>query len=183
MGRKKIEVNKGQRFEMLTVIGEVEPHISPCGIPHRKFLFQCDCGNTKEMRLDNLRRGRSKSCGCYNIKKVKQRVITHGLSQHYLYNTWKLMKQRCYNPNQISYYRYGGRGIKVCYRWRYSFPNFLKDMGDRPEGYTLERKNKDGDYTPDNCKWADDTEQANNRNPWGTLKKKKNPNQTQLTFV
>ena len=172
MGRK-IEVNKGDRYNMLTIIKEVEK------VNGRRFMVQCDCGNVKEVDFNHMRHSIIKSCGCYRQKQFKEVITKHNLRNHYLYPTYNTMKQRCYNPNRRDYYLYGGRGITVCERWLNSFANFLEDMGDRPEGYSIERKNKDGNYEPDNCKWADDTEQANNRRPWGTAK---NPNQTQLIF-
>ncbi len=79
------------------------------------------------------------------------------------YNSWALMKSRCFNPKSPKYPIYGARGIKVCERWRDSFPNFLSDMGEKPRGTTLERKNVNGDYTPKNCEWATPKKQANNK--------------------
>lgn len=82
------------------------------------------------------------------------------------------MKNRCYCETSPDYKEYGGRGIKVCDRWLESFENFLADMGERPEGKTLDRRENDGDYTPENCRWATAKEQANNRRPPRTVTKK-----------
>lgn len=93
-----------------------------------------------------------------------------GSSNHPLYSTWSSMKTRCYNQKEKTYKNYGSRGIKVCDRWLHSFANFLEDMGERPEKMTLDRINNDGDYSPDNCRWADGTTQNFNKRP---LKKNK----------
>lgn len=83
--------------------------------------------------------------------------------KHELYNAWSCMKQRCYNPKHISYKYYGGVGVEVCERWRESFESFLEDMGERPPGHTLDRKDTRGDYSPDNCRWATAYQQNSNR--------------------
>lgn len=86
----------------------------------------------------------------------------HGLSRSSEYAIWAQMKHRCYNPNNPAYKRYGGRGIQVCERWRDSFIAFYKDMGLRPEGLTLERRDNDGNYESSNCKWVTMKEQRRN---------------------
>lgn len=88
---------------------------------------------------------------------------THGKTNTPEFEAWCGMRKRCNNPKHQFYYRYGGRGIVVCDRWVNSFVNFLEDMGKRPEGLTLERINNNGNYGPDNCKWATWTEQARNK--------------------
>lgn len=84
-------------------------------------------------------------------------------STHPLYRTWQDMKRRCYNKNRPEYKNYGGRGIKVCKRWLENFWNFVNDMGEKPEGYSLERKNNDKGYYPSNCKWASRKDQNSNK--------------------
>lgn len=85
------------------------------------------------------------------------------------YGVWSHMKQRCYNPTRKDYRLYGGRGITVCDRWRNSFANFYKDMGDRPKGLSLDRIDSDQDYHPNNCRWADYSTQMHNRRAYNEL--------------
>lgn len=100
----------------------------------------------------------SKSCGAHASKNKR-----HGLTDTIEHRAWARIRRRCYSPNYHNYHYYGGRGIRVCERWD-SFENFLADMGPRPgKGYSIERINNDGDYGPDNCKWATALEQSRNR--------------------
>lgn len=97
-------------------------------------------------------------------EQLAERNKTHGLSREHAatYKVWKDMRARCYNPNNSEYQNYGGRGIAVCDWWS-SFANFYADMGDRPDGLTVERKDVDGHYEPANCTWATRSQQANNK--------------------
>jgi hypothetical protein len=126
------------------------------------WLCKCACGNEKLVQKSNLESGRTKSCGCEKGERISQRRLTHGLTRTRVHTIWTDMKQRCLNPNAPDYPRYGGRGIKLCQAW-HSFDYFYEDMGEPPEGTTLNRINNDGDYEPGNCEWAAAEIQQNNR--------------------
>lgn len=128
----------------------------------RIVLGRCSCGNEKEFRLDHLKRKMNHSCGCKLGGRLARHGHTVGGKASRAYRTWVGIHTRCSNPNTKSYKNYGGRGIKVCSRWSI-FENFYHDMGDPPDGLTLDRINNDDGYSPDNCRWADWVTQANNR--------------------
>lgn len=132
----------------------------PCG--HSAWNCACDCGKLVTIRTEPLTSGRTQSCGCTRIEKLVSRR-THGLSKSRTYRIWKAMKTRCCNPNTNDWNDYGGRGIAVCERWTNSFENFLADMGECPTTkHSIDRINNEGNYCPENCRWATTKEQTRN---------------------
>lgn len=134
----------------------------------------CKCGTYKVIKGSSLGKA-TKSCGCLQrevaAKIIRKQSITHGKTNTSTYRSWLKMRQRCYDKNNNRYETHGARGIKVCKRWKNSFQNFLDDMGVRPSGTSLDRKNNSKGYCKDNCRWATPKEQANNRRKRSCWKK------------
>lgn len=128
-----------------------------CGKMTSLWLCRCECGNEKEILAKYL--NHPPVCSCLINKKSKP--VKHGKCGSRAYNSWSEMKARCLNKNFVKYEYYGGRGIKICDRWL-KFENFYEDMGDPPEGMSLDRKDNNKGYFKDNCRWATDYQQANN---------------------
>lgn len=146
----------GTQFSRLTV---TSPHWRDDH--HCKWVqCKCTCGGTGDFRLSQLVNGTTRSCGCFQREDIAARTVTHGLTNTTEYRIWNAMLQRCTNPKRINYPDYGGRGITVCERWLHSFEAFREDMGPRPDGRTLDRRDNDGNYEPSNCRWSTPKEQC-----------------------
>lgn len=160
----KLKSIAGVRFGRLTAMSRVLT-----GGRHTSWLCVCDCGAEITCLADNLKKGATQSCGCLNDERRRERK-THGHTQTKTYKTWSCMFTRCYNERDKSFRFYGAKGVRVCERWK-SFENFLADMGERPDGMTLDRIDSAKWYGPDNCRWATIADQQRNRsdNVWCEL--------------
>lgn len=154
-------------------------HVQPSGQKKSKWLCECSCGNLVKVQGGNLRPDHTTSCGCVQKLRTSQARKSHGMSESLTYKSWLSMKERCTCPSSKTYPDYGGSGVTVCDRWLQSFENFLEDMGERPEGTSINRINGAKVYSKENCEWA-------NRSIQGYDQKKRctnTPGRTGVYFI
>ena len=158
-----IQISMNARYGKLVVTDDTPTRVKSGSSYSYAYQCRCDCGNDRIVRAADLKSGNTTSCGCtkraiLEVNRISK--VTHGKTDSHVYRIWQAMKRRCYRKAEKSYPDYGGRGIAVCAEWKDSFEKFYADMGDPPTlQHTLDRRNGDGPYSKDNCKWATRVEQ------------------------
>jgi len=156
----------GERWGYLVITGTVRRN-------RTYHIVKCDCGNTKEVLYQHLKKGKTKSCGCKSTEMKVKYSTKHGLHKSRIYQTYHDMKDRCSNPKNSHYHRYGGRGIVICDEWLEDFMNFYNwgMSNGYKDSLTIERVNNDGNYCPENCTWITNSEQQKNKTHRGGKRK------------
>lgn len=161
LNKKTWENKIGMTFGRLTVTKIIRQNKDGRALVRARCV--CTCGGLVDVGTSRLLSGNTKSCGCLRRETTSKRAQTHAMSKLPEYKAWKTMKARCNNPKHHAFHRYGGRGIQVCKPWMESFENFVNDMGLRPAGMTIDRKDNNKGYCKENCHWASIKTQARNR--------------------
>lgn len=153
----KTKLHAGDKFNLLTLVSKFTKS-------DRRTYWNviCDCGTEKVVYQNHVISGATRSCGCHKSRTTAERNRTHDMSHTVTYHSWAAAKARTTCETNSYWDRYGGRGITFSERWQ-SFENFLEDMGERPEGTSLDRIDNSKGYSKENCRWATDTEQARNK--------------------
>jgi len=159
MPRPTIDL-EGHTFGRLTVVSRIGTDDKTRAAVWR---CACSCGGEVNVRSDVLRAGKSQSCGCLAKGLLSARAKKHGMSRTPTWNSWHSMVRRCTDESYPAYQTYGKVGVEVCDRWVGSFENFLDDMGERPDGMTIDRRDNAKGYFPENCRWATAEQQSRNR--------------------
>lgn len=156
--KKKPENMQGRRFGRLVAVSIADYRLNNAIV----WQCVCDCGNHKDARAASLKKGDVKSCGCLKAECKPPDTTVHGMSGYSGFKTWEGMHRRCSNPKDKDFALYGGRGIRVCEAW-HDPTVFANDMGEKPNGCSLDRIDPNGDYCPENCRWATPAEQGANK--------------------
>ena len=152
-------------------IGQVFGRLTVVAVSSRAghLTCKCECGKVKDIASNNLYKGTTRSCGCLAVELSSKRLSTHGQKGSPTWSSWQAMKSRCLDPANVAFSRYGGKGVTIDPKW-YEYEGFLEDMGERPEGTSLDRfPDVSGNYCKLNCRWATDKQQARNKSSSRTV--------------